>query len=46
MEEDEADLSLAEIAGTGKKAWAGEGFAGSRGGAFMLDLGIEDIGGE
>jgi hypothetical protein len=40
----EAALSLAEDAGIGSQAWAGEGLAGSRGGAFITDFGMEAIG--
>lgn len=42
--DEEVDFSFAELAGTGRKACAGVGLAGSSGGAFMLDLGIEAIG--
>lgn len=42
--EHEAALSFAEAGGWSRKACAGDGFAGSRGGAFILDLGIEAIG--
>lgn len=46
MGAEEAAFSFADEAGTGSQACAGEGLAGSRGGAFMLDLGMEEIGGE
>ena len=42
----DADLSLADDAGIGRKAWAGEGLAGSRGGAFKVDFGIDATGWE
>ena len=38
------DLSFAEEDGTGRKACAGDGLAGSRGGAFKLFFGTEDAG--
>lgn len=39
-----ADLNFAEAAGTGRKAWPGLEFAGSRGEAFRMFLGIEVTG--
>jgi len=42
----EAAFNFAEDAGTGRKTWAGVGFAGSRGGAFILDFGIDAMGWE
>ena len=39
-------LSLADVAGTGRNACAGEGLAGSRGGVFILDFGIDEVGWE
>jgi hypothetical protein len=45
-EEADANLSFADDAGMGRKVWAGEGLAGSSGGAFMVDLGIDAIGWE
>lgn len=40
----DADLSRAEEEGIGSHWWAGVGFEGSRGGAFILLLGIEATG--
>lgn len=42
----DAAFSFADDVGTGRYACAGEGLAGSRGGAFMLDFGIDAIGWE
>ena len=42
----EADFSLAEVAGTGSHWCAGVGFDGSRGGAFMMFLGMDATGAE
>ena len=39
-------LRRAELPGIGRYIWPGVGFAGSNGGARMIDLGIEDTGGE
>ena len=39
-----ADFSFADEDGTGRKACAGVGFAGSRGGAFRLFLGTDAAG--
>jgi len=44
VEDEPAALSLAEEAGIGRKACAGEGLAGSKGGAFMLDFGMDAMG--
>jgi hypothetical protein len=41
-----APLSFADVEGTGSHAWAGAGFAGSRGGALRLFFGTEDAGWE
>ena len=46
MVETDDDLSLADDAGIGRKACAGEGLAGSSGGAFILDFGMDAIGWE
>ena len=43
---EEAERSLAEAAGIGSHWWAGVGFAGSKGGAFMLLFGIVATGAE
>jgi len=40
----DADFSFADAVGIGKKAWAGKGLAGSRGGAFRMVFGIDAIG--
>lgn len=40
----EADLNFADEAGTGRKAWPGLEFAGSKGEAFKMFLGIEVTG--
>lgn len=40
----EDDLSRAEDEGTGSHWWAGVGFEGSRGGAFILLFGTEATG--
>ena len=40
----DCDLSLADGLGMGSHWWAGVGFEGSKGGAFMLLLGIDATG--